>query len=318
MIDLLRFGVYIVWQLRPARDLLRQFAVDLDKQAHKRMFSLAIYAVAGSYPYVVLRGKSISKEENTSLTCLGAATALCDDLTDQFNYPLSALKTLFAEGVFHDKSNSTEIACYALYKRAMQTHPNPELFLKHLFDALEAQEQSKLQRQTIEYEKIWDITAEKGRLTNRLFLHFLHHRPDANEEAFAMQAGVTLQLLDDLFDLYEDLQDNIRTPVTTAKDLDELEALYIEQAKKTIHLLRAIGGKHIKRAEAAVGFIFARGTIAIDQYRHFCHSTNQAFPPSVYQRKDLIVDMEKGGNLIRNVSRRFVFSPPERGGKFNS
>ncbi len=310
MFDLLHFALYVVRHIYPAKKMLKQRAARLDKHAHKRMFSLALFAVAGSYPYVVCRGKSLRKNERQSLILLGAATALCDDLTDEHQYPLEALKNLFANDVVHNPENATESVCRALYKEAMAIHPNPELFLNKLFTALEAQEQSKRQLgKTLDFEKLWQITQDKGGTTNVLFLHFLHHLPNKSEEAFAHQAGIALQLLDDLFDLYEDLEDGVHTPVTAIESLDQLEALYTAEAREAMVLLGQISPS--KRSESAVGFIYARGTIALDQYRTFCRESHQSFPPKQYRRKDLIIDMEKGANLRTNVVRRFVFSRPK-------
>lgn len=310
MLDLLRFALYVVRHMYPAKKMLKQRAAILDKKAHKRMFSLALFAVAGSYPYVIGRSKRLQKRERESLILLGAATALCDDLTDEHRYPLEALKNLFANDVVYDSENTTERVCRVLYKEAMGIHPNPELFLQKLFTALEAQEQSKNQLdKPLEFAQLWQITQDKGGTTNMLFLHFLHQQPNKSEEAFAHQAGIALQLLDDLFDLYEDLEAGIKTPVTSIDSLDQLEALYTEEACKAMTLLKQFS--HSKRAEAAVGFIYARGTIALDQYRTFCRESKQSFPPKQYRRKDLIVDMEKGGNLRTNVVRRFVFSQPK-------
>lgn len=310
MFDLLHFAWYVVRHIYPAKKMLKQRAAQLDKNAHKRMFSLALFAVAGSYPYVVCRGKSLRKNERQSLILLGAATALCDDLTDEHQYPLDAFKNLFANDVVHDPENATENVCRALYKEAMAIHPNPELFLNKLFTALDAQEHSKRQLgKSLDFDQLWQITQDKGGTTNVLFSHFLHHQPNKSEEAFAHQAGIALQLLDDLFDLYEDLEDGVQTPVTAIESLDQLEALYTAEVRKAMDLLGTLSRS--KRAESAVGFIYARGTIALDQYRTFCKETNQSFPPKQYRRKDLIVDMEKGTNLRTNVVRRFVFSRPK-------
>lgn len=309
----MRFGWYVHRYSKPIQHWLLQRTPELDQTTQKRMQSLALFAIAGSYPLVTIRDKPLSKKEHQSLILLGAATALCDDLTDEYEYPLDALKNLFAKGIFYNSENILEQCCYRLYKEAMDMHPHSDAFLPKLFTALDAQETSKnQQKSTLDKSTIWLISRDKGGHTNVLFANFLHHDPTIKQESFSFQAGVCLQLLDDIFDLHDDLQNAISTLVTTTDSLIAVNERFTTEAKKSIKLLKQIPGKNHRSAEEAIGFIFSRGTIAIEQYQRFCTKTKQSFPPKQYARKDLIVDMEKGANLIRNVSRRFVFSRSER------
>ncbi len=275
-----------------------------DTYTLKRINQLSLFAAAGAFPHCLLRGYPASKLEMRSLALFGAATALADDLTDEDRLPLSRLVFLATNKDASANTPREEIA-QKLFFRGIAEHPFPELLMTQLQIALKDQETSKAQNGYLNFEESWRISAEKGASSNLLFLFFLHHQPTDQEKKLAEVVGIALQLLDDIFDLYEDLEDGISTPITRAQSIEQITAVYTEALEDVRSRMASFSAPESKKKSAARiwRFIFKRGYIGLNQYRRFCEQTRQSFPPAQYTRHDLIVDMEKLGNLYKNFAR---------------
>jgi hypothetical protein len=267
----------------------------------KRMRQLATFAAVGAYPHVILRGFPLSAHERQSIALFGAATALADDLTDVQKLDLARMLALARNEV--NPENELEIQTHKLFQAGLDLHPRKDVFLEVLNRVLRAQDTSKQQESEISLEESWNIAKEKGAAANLLFLYFMHHEPSKEEVHLAEITGEALQLLDDIFDLYEDLQAGINTPVICSGSIKKLREMYRDALEKLNQSLKTLPVSAHKQSQAAKHwrFIFKRGFIALDQFELFCKKTNQAFPPTSYTRPDLIVDMEKPGNIWRNV-----------------
>lgn len=303
---MLGFAFHLWRFLRIRKKLWKEFFQQAkpDSQTLKRINQLSLFAAAGAYPHCLLRGYPASILEMRSLALFGAATALADDLTDEDRLSLSRLVFLAKNKDARTNTPREQIA-QKLFFQGIEEHPFPELLVSQLQIALKDQENSKAQSGYLNFEESWKISAEKGASSNLLFLFFLHHNPTDQEKKLAEVVGVALQLLDDIFDLYEDLEDDISTPVTRAQSIDQITEVYINALEDVRSGIVSFSAPDRKKKIAARiwRFIFKRGYIGLDQYRRFCEQTRQSFPPAQYTRRDLIVDMEKLGNLYKNFAR---------------
>lgn len=113
--------------------------------------------------------------------------------------------------------------------------------------------------------------------------------------------GTLIQLTNDLYDIYKDLQDNITTLPNQMKDAYAFEQFFIEQIQFMKTLIRQLPYSHKSKKEFSISMagIYSFGLIAIDQLKKIQGSNDYLPGLKTLPRKKLIIDMEKVSNLAK-------------------
>lgn len=165
-----------------------------------------------------------------------------------------------------------------------------------------AQIESKKQHQSqLPDEMIEQITFYKGGFSVLLCRHYLDLDAGAAEEDCWYTIGTIIQLTNDLFDIYKDLQDDIDTlpdRMTNAYTFEQFFHSRITAMRAAITAMPHPQKEKEVFALAMAG-IYSFGLIALDQLKQLQGDAMQLPDFKTLPRKALIVDMEKPGNLMK-------------------
>jgi hypothetical protein len=264
----------------------------------------AVPAVLGE-AYCELRGVKMSANERMALSYLGGSTGLFDDFFDKDKLPDSYIKSLIDDPFTAKGNNTKEKLFLKFYRIALENSRNPELVKEYSFKVMEAQIGSRKQTQpTIETEEIKEITFFKGGISLLFFRSALNDVPNQKESDLIYKAGSLIQLENDIFDIYKDQVDNIKTLATTATNIHKLRTIYKTLFHEVIDLLKQSDFENRNKNIFLMMLtsLVSRGFVCLDVLEKNEKLTNGVFEIKNYTRGQLICDMEKPVNFLKQFN----------------
>jgi hypothetical protein len=257
-------------------------------------YGSAVPAILGE-GYCLLRGKGMTYDERYRLTYMGALTGLFDDLFDEKNTRESHIKELVNNPGEQIAGNSHEKLFVRFYEKVLDSG-NSALVMNHLNRVFDAQVKSKRQKDTgIKVEDIRRITMEKGG-SSLLFYRCAFPGPVSESESQVLyHLGGLGQLENDIFDIYRDYRENIRTMPTVTTRVGNLRAEYeslMHDVYKMINQTEYPPGNR-KRFSRFYSLVLSRGLVCLDYLQKQEKKSGGVFDIPSYTRKNLICDMEK-------------------------
>ncbi len=267
-----------------------------------RYYGSAVPSVLGE-GYCLLRGKNMTYDERYRLTYMGALTGLFDDMFDEKDTDESHIKKLVNNPSESVAANCHEKLFIRFYEKVLETG-NSDLVKESLNKVFNAQVLSKKQKAPgIKKEDIRYITLEKGG-TSLLFYRCAFPEPVSESESRMLyHLGGLGQLENDIFDIYKDYQENIRTLATTATRVCNLRADYeslMHDVFKMVNQTDYPPGNR-KRFSRFISLVSSRGLVCLDHLQKLEILSNGIFDIPSYSRENLICDMEKSGNHLKLI-----------------
>jgi hypothetical protein len=150
-------------------------------------------------------------------------------------------------------------------------------------------------------EEIRAITFSKGGNSVLLCSYYLEFPDTPAEKECWYRIGTIIQLTNDLFDIYKDIQDHIDTLPTRMTDVFVFQAFFGEQIRGMQALIHTLPVPEARKApfRLAMAGIYAFGLIALDQLREVQGDASSLPPLATLPRSALIIDMEKRKNLAK-------------------
>lgn len=264
--------------------------------------SYGIYNPMICDPFSLLHGRPTNKDEKKRFIHYFICSSLFDDFTDYQLITEGQLQAIsFQPNDYKPASFDEKVFLYAhqILRDYVKDKKGYDLISHELF---QAQMDSKKQyNTTLNKEKIKEITFKKGGNSVLLCRYYLDSDSSEVEEKCWYQIGTLIQLTNDLYDIYKDLQDNIATLPNQMKDAYAFEDFFIQQIQVIKTLIRQLpfSHKHKKEFSLSMAGIYSFGLIAIDQLKKI--QGNNDFLPKLkaLPRKELIIDMEKISNLAK-------------------
>lgn len=186
---------------------------------------------------------------------------------------------------------------------------NKEKYLSILHKEYEVQVASRRQfSKQISDDEIRHITLEKGGNAVLLCSFYLDTPASQHEENCWYKLGNAVQYINDLFDIYRDLQSGLQTLPNRIKNARAFKQEYMALVHSLQQEIKAIAVPQKKKTHLTILLmgICALGIIAIDQLIKIQGNNSELPNLKLLQRKDLIVDMEKTKNLWKWI--RVVYS----------
>lgn len=253
--------------------------------------------------HALLRSKKLSNKERRQITYQGILAGLFDDMFDDRDYNPEEIQEIIDLNVNYTPKNAFEkllIFSYSNFKDSIKDQAYLQEIQSKTF---EVQLASKLQFSSdIETSKLRKITYDKGGLSV-LFCSLLFH--DSFSEGIKMawyNIGASIQLSNDIFDVYKDSQNGITTiPIadkSILKTWNTLTQLLLET--KTLINDLPFDGKQKDKLVTLYVFVLSRSFVCLDQYEKLC-SKDVLFEPKKYNRKELICDMESPRNILSAI-----------------
>lgn len=266
-------------------------------------YALGVPAVLGTI-FAKLRGKQLTTRERKALTYLGAITGLFDDLFDRWHIDPSRIYVFMDNPASIEPENSFESLFLHWYeKRALSYIADKEAFREACSPVFAAQKQSLLQthRYDTDIERIKEITYFKGGVSVLFYRSALSKQADEAEKVALDRAGALLQLGNDIFDVYKDLKAGVKTLVTESLDIRLLKEEFITRLKLTLDSFSALDlpKRNIQSALHILLSGVSRCLVCLDQLQRLQEAGDGVFRAHIYDRKQLICDMEKPVNIAR-------------------
>jgi hypothetical protein len=279
----------------------------LDERDFNKMtdyYGYAVPAILGE-SYCLLRGKKLSSDERLALTCLGGLTGLFDDFFDKKILPESYIRDLVENPEMQNGNDSNERLFLKLYRKALDHSANADTLKKTFLKVFEAQVLSKKQiSPDIKRKEIEEITFFKGGISLLFYRSIFMDNMSEEEEMLFYKLGSVMQLENDIFDVYKDYNDAVKTLVTTEKHIDTLRKEYGSLSSEIIDLAGKTDfpEKNIRKFLRIVMLVICRGFVCLDRLKKNEKTTDDEFSVESYNRKDLICDMEKPVNFFKTIN----------------
>lgn len=254
--------------------------------------------------YCVLRGSEMSDKERDSLSCMGGLTGLFDDLFDENKLSDAEIAELLKTK--KNKANSTgefSLLIY-LYSRLEKNIDDITRLASLIEQVFSAQIQSRRQQaENLSLEELDPIIAEKGGVSLLFYRIAFANVAFANERELIYQLGAIGQIVNDVFDVYEDTVSGIKTTINQSGDIKQFQAGFDEKVKQLVATVRNSGyaERNIQKFLRIVLLILSGAYLCMENYLQLQQTTEGVFRPERYTRKQLICDMEKPENIFRLI-----------------
>jgi hypothetical protein len=276
---------------------------DIKKITH--YYGLAVPAILGE-AFCVLRGKNMEEVERWASTCQGAMTGLFDDFFDKDYMEDDQVKMKITPGNKCILQQSNERLFDWFYKKVLDTVPDKSHLQEALLAVHKAQVSSKEQvNPWLPIEKIESVTIEKGG-TSLLFYRTAFF-PAACEREMKLlhHLGGSMQLANDIFDVYKDREKKIRTLITETKSIASIRNKFhqrLRYAYSEAYKLPYQKASVRKFLDILSIGIFSRCFVCLDFLEMNEKLTHNRFEVSAYSRSQLICDMDTKKNMLRSAA----------------
>lgn len=260
-------------------------------------YGMAVPAYLGE-GFCLLRGKAMSESERYQLTYLGAATGLFDDFFDEKNTPKEHILELINAPDKTLAKNAHEALFIRFYMKALGAQ-HADLIKEYSNKVYVVQVLSEQQlNPDIDRKTIQSITYQKGGISILFYRSVFDGKITEAEYELLFHLGALGQLENDIFDVYKDHQQHIKTLVSTEQSISKLRATYISLFNEVHSLLKKTDfpEKGKEQFSNFVSLIGARGLVCLDVLETASKKTNGSFVLDLYSRKDLICDMGTAQN----------------------
>jgi hypothetical protein len=268
------------------------------QKSRRELARLKIYA---TFPTVMFEPshrfffqQEMKKELRWACTYVSIITPLFDDYFERDE--IEKLKSIIQH---KDEANAHKEVLIQRCYDALKWHvADAEQLSRDIDEVFEQQLKADEQKSktTLPLEDIESITREKSAIGFYLIMHLTQQEIKDSMRKIIDQLAFLLQLGDDIFDLWFDLQDGSQTLATNCEDAHSLKIFYWLECEKLVQYVYAFNSDK-KKANAfleAYFFIIARVFVALNQYIHIDFNALRA--DAAHHRKQLVCDMEKLNN----------------------
>ena len=278
-------------------------SLDADDYKKIQLYGYAVPAMLGE-AYCVLRNQKMTKSERLSITFLGSITGLFDDMFDKKVLTEEYIKNMIVKPSFLVGNNSNEKLFLTLYNNALEITQNKAVLIKKALAVFEAQISSRKQKQPeIDLSEIEEITFQKGGSSMLLYRSTLNNKIDDPEKSMIYLLGGIGQLENDIFDIFKDYKEGIKTLATTMHKTSSLREKYLALMADVFNSVEKTnfptGAK--KKFRRIISLVMSRGLVCLDCIEKNEKTTQNQFHLEKYERKDLICDMESLGSFLKLI-----------------
>jgi len=235
-------------------------------------------------------------------------TGLYDDIIDQQLIDEKTLNQLFEDPTLTQTDLFETKVLVDVHLNLLNRVKNISDYKSILTNVHQAQKDSLQQINTqIDKNALLDITLRKGGYSLLMCKQYID-LPNSNalDQCWYHLGGV-IQITNDLFDIYKDLQEGIQTIPNTTKSLNDIEIVYNQLVHNFIQSLHQLPFEKskIEILKIKLSPIPAFGYIAIQNLSKIQGQQNTLPDLNKIPRKDLIIDMEKTVNRIKLIQEAY-------------
>jgi hypothetical protein len=265
------------------------------------LYGYAVPAMIGE-TFCVLRGTKMSEQERLAMTYLGTITGLFDDFFDKKNSSVAEIEMLIENPTESNSSNSYEKLIVTLFNKVLENCSDKNQLKSYCKSVFEAEVQSKKQMlPDIKRDEIKEIIFQKGGVSMLLYSCALSGSLSEADKTIIFKLGSLGQLENDIFDVYKDYHEGIKTLVTTETRISNLRKIYSGLVEEIFDMVAETNypDKNKHDFMRILALVLCRGYVCLDYLEKNEQSTNNIFSVETYQKKDVVCDMETPGNFLR-------------------
>ena len=241
--------------------------------------------------------QKVSTKLRLACTYVSILTPLFDDYFERGEKQV--LESLLLK-MKHANEHSEELML-RYYHRLIKQVDQVEQLNTDIADVFEKQQLADLQKstETLTLPQLEQITREKSAIGFFLILHLTNKPIPEKLARLIEQLAFLLQLGDDIFDLWFDLQEGSQTIATHAADADSLLHYYTQECQRLVELVHDYSSDKaaVKRFLSYYFFILSRVYVALKQYQEIDFVAMRQDPKN--HRKMLVCDMETWKNNLK-------------------
>jgi hypothetical protein len=296
------------FKFRALRDLQLPHPESLTS-GEKRRLKHYFYGVTYlSAVFCLLRGRSRTNREKYLFTNLAALAYFFDDLVDESQPGNDGAVWQDNPEAFGASTDARGLALHFL-RNVYQTLPPSDVpefksYMHRVFNIETAGRQAGAGK--VNLPELEAITAEKGGYSVLLFRRVLANPLSETEQEALYQMGYLVQLCDDVFDIWFDLQSGIRTIPGELAHQGKTKALTDFFEKQVSHTYAAFIRYSGFKSAAARGALHFLVTVTRVCLQHYAELQKKHGTLPLDDRSAMVVDMERWQNRIR-AARWLVF-----------
>lgn len=271
----------------------------LDGPMQRRIFHYLFANSLTTQWFANLLKHTPSAEEKYTGYLIAIATPIADYLVDHEKMTVEAIEQMIHQNSGHPWQTLTS----QLFERVLKVHPSPDMARQLIHLTLHAQEDSLKQRdQQLSPGQLKDITWAKGGYALLLYRSALRIPISHGEWDAVYQLGGLMQLHNDIFDLYRDVQEGIVTIPSQTGSVDQLIHLFEDEIEKTFRLFDTLPINRYRKHKfyLLLSLAIQTGHLCLCQYRNL-EMKYQGFRPGQLSRKELICDMDNLGKISKTI-----------------
>lgn len=218
------------------KELVAPFDDDQLPFTQQQLKRIRLYSHVGLYVndcLATLRGRKMTQWEIKQTLYLSILTPLLDDLTDNYSFSSDQiLEKLYQKDDDYPQHLRLAVDLYNHIKEENKQELFPGTFTKALISQDESLKQ--LNHSALNITTLFEITCAKGSLWTFLFRLMLDHPLKEGEREAIEAFGAIIQLTNDMFDVYKDVQNGQQTCFTNTRDIALMEIDYNNRLREII------------------------------------------------------------------------------------
>lgn len=255
-------------------------------------------------------GRKMNREERKLFANLSSCAPIFDDFFEN-NYDLEHIRLLLHQPEINKTQESAEILAVHFLNNLLKSNINSKDFLQAADDLFLAQKESKNQtNKHLNPNQLLDISNRKGGYSGLMYTFLLQESSSENFAQLGYELGAFGQLMDDVFDLYDDQKEGIRTYVNQANNIQEIRFVLEEKEQEILSLAKNVASapQYFKKFKSVLQVFTSIIELALEQFENL-QNKNDSSPIQCLntERKLWILDMEKASNM-----RKLFFKSVEK------
>lgn len=248
----------------------------------------------------LVRGFNMTRNEMNHFLLLSSCAPIFDDFFEK-NANYQSLKNLMHHPNIENANSDSEKLAAFFFGELLKDLNQPQELLNAADQLFAAQLKSKTQNnQHLIIDELLDISKEKGGYSGLMYALLLDGKKSDQFLELAFELGSYGQLMDDIFDVYDDAQEGIRTFANQAKSINEIRLVVEEHEQKVMDALEALHpeSKNKKSFEQVLWVFGSVIEIALRKFeKNEVHFLVGPIKCLQLERKNWIIDMEKASNI---------------------
>jgi len=268
-----------------------------------KRYSIQQHFINDSFSSLYGRTNNANEKERNLLYFI--MVSVYDDFFDDKTLTLEQIDTIFYHPDEYSAETFFEKVFIYTHTRLLNDVEDRAQYFKD-FEGLHIAQKDSLEQfnPAVSDEALLSITTRKGGFCLLMCRHYLDtpYLKEADASWYAL--GGVIQLTNDLYDIYKDMQEGIITLAIRAKQYEVIYALYHKHAEALNESLRKLPVSNSRKTDLSIilNVIAAFGYVALDNLARLqANNSNNSILPvfETLARKELIIDMEKNTNRFK-------------------